>query len=128
MNDRGEDVRVELRGLSAYGAHGVTDAEREVGCRIVLDISFTVTASTAVSTDELEGTVDYGAVAALAAALVSERSCRTLERLCALIADEIEARFEVDELEVRAAKPEPPMKAAIGEVAVVLRRRRPAAG
>ncbi|MDQ3103568.1 MAG: dihydroneopterin aldolase, partial [Actinomycetota bacterium] len=80
------------------------------------------------TTDALEGTVDYGAVAALAAAIVRERSCRTLERLCALIADEIEERFEVDDLEVRAAKPEPPMAAAIGEVAVVLRRRRPAAG
>lgn len=124
MSAESEDVRVELRGLSAYGAHGVSDAEREVGRRIVLDISYTVHESRAVADDDLGGTVDYGAVAELAAGIVRERSCRTLERLCALIADGIEARFEVAELEVRAAKPEPPMAEAIGEVAVVLRRGR----
>jgi len=116
------DVIVELRGLSAYGAHGVSDAEREVGRRIVLDISFTVPASTAVETDDIAGTVDYGAVAALAAEIVTERSCKTLERLCAIVADEISQRWEVSDIEVRAAKPEPPIPQAIGEVAVTLRR------
>lgn len=125
MSGGGEDVVVELRGLSAYGAHGVSDAEREVGSRIVLDISFTVAGSTAVTTDELDGTVDYSAVAALAAGIVRERSCRTLERLCALIADEIEGRFDVADLVVRAAKPEPPMAEAIDEVAIVLGRSGP---
>lgn len=120
----GEDVRVEIRGLSAYGAHGVSEAEREVGRRIVLDIAFTVAASGAVSSDELAETVDYGAVGALAAGIVRERSCRTLERLCGLIADEIAARFDISDLEVRAAKPEPPMPEAVGEVAVTLRRGR----
>jgi len=117
-----EDVRVELRGLSAYGAHGVTEAEREVGRRIVLDISFTVPGSGAPASDEIAETVDYGAVGALAAGIVRERSCRTLEHLCALIADAIGERYEVADLEVRAAKPEPPMPEAIDEVAVTLRR------
>jgi 7,8-dihydroneopterin aldolase/epimerase/oxygenase len=118
----GEDVRVELRGLSAYGAHGVSDAEREVGRRIVLDIAFTVRGSGATATDEIAETVDYGAVGELAAGIVRERSCRTLERLCAVIADAIAERWEVAELEVRAAKPEPPMPEAIEEVAITLRR------
>lgn len=118
----GEDVRVEVRGLRAFGSHGVTEAERELGTRITLDIAFTVPASAATETDELDGTVDYGAVAALAAGIVRERSCLTLERLCALIADEISAHFEVSELEVRAAKPDPPMPEAVDEVAVTLRR------
>ena len=117
-----EDVRVELRGLSAYGAHGVTEAEREVGRRIVLDIAFTVPASGATASDEIAETVDYGAVGALAAGIVRERSCKTLERLCAVVADAIAERWDVADLEVRAAKPEPPMPEAIDEVAVTLRR------
>jgi len=117
-----EDVLVELQGLSAFGAHGVTDAEREVVRRIVLDISFTVPGSGATTSDEIAETVDYGAVGALAAGIVRERSFRTLERLCAAIADQIEASFDVTDLEVRAAKPEPPMPEAIDEVAVTLRR------
>ncbi len=115
-------VLVELRGLQAFGAHGVSEAEREVGRRIVLDISFLVPACTSVSDDRLEGTVDYGAVAELAESIVRERSFRTLERLSAVIADEIAARFQLTDLEVRAAKTEPPIPQAIDEVAVTLRR------
>ena len=118
----GEDVRVEIRGLSAYGAHGVTEAEREVGRRIVLDIAFTVPGSGATGSDELAETVDYGAVGALAAGIVRDRSCRTLERLCAIVADAIAERHDVEDLEVRAAKPDPPMPEQVGEVAVTLRR------
>jgi 7,8-dihydroneopterin aldolase/epimerase/oxygenase len=116
------DVRVELRGLSAYGAHGVSEAEREVGRRIVLDIAFTVVDCGAVDSDELAETVDYGAVAKLAADVVTERSCKTLERLSAIVADELTSSFEVSDVEVRAAKPDPPISQTIGEVAVTLRR------
>jgi dihydroneopterin aldolase len=120
----GADVRVELRGLSAFGAHGVSEAEREVGRRIVLDITFTVVDCGAVDSDELAETVDYGAVAKLAADIVAERSCKTLERLCAIVADELTSSFEVTDVEVRAAKPDPPIPQTIGEVAVTLRRDR----
>jgi len=118
----GSDVRVELRGLSAFGPHGVSEAERAVGCRIVLDLGFTVTDCDAASSDELAGTVDYSQVAALAAGIVRERSFRTLERLAAAVAEEVAERFEVADVEVRAAKPEPPMPEVVDEVAVVVRR------
>ena len=122
MSAAGEPVRVELVKLEAFGAHGVSEAEREVGRRIVLDISFTVPDCSAVGADELEGTVDYGAIASLAAGIVTGTSCRTLEHLCGRIADEIGARFDVRDLEIRAAKTEPPIPESIGEVAVTLRR------
>jgi dihydroneopterin aldolase len=118
-----QPVRVELVGLEAFGPHGVSDAEREVGRRIVLDISFTVPDCNAVAADDLEATVDYGAVATLASGVVTGTSCRTLEHLCGLLADAIEGRFpDVRDLEIRAAKTEPPIPEAIGEVAVTLRR------
>ena len=118
-----EPVRVELRGLEAFGAHGVSEAERQVGRKIVLDVSFTVPDCAAVADDDLDGTVDYGEVATLAAGIVTETSCRTLEHLCGLIADAMASRFgRIADLEIRAAKTEPPIPEAIGEVAVSLRR------
>jgi dihydroneopterin aldolase len=122
MSTGAEAVRVELSRLQAFGAHGVSEAEREVGRLIVLDIAFTVPDCAAVADDGLAGTVDYGVVAKLAAGIVTDRSCRTLEHLCGLIADEIAARFDVRDIEVRAAKTEPPIPEAIGEVAVTLIR------
>jgi dihydroneopterin aldolase/2-amino-4-hydroxy-6-hydroxymethyldihydropteridine diphosphokinase len=117
-----EPVRIELRGLAAVGPHGVTAAEREAGCRIVADLTLTLDACAATGSDELADTVDYAEVAAEVTGTIRERSCHTLERLAAVIADRIAERWSPDRLEVRLAKPEPPMPEEIGEVAVTLRR------
>jgi dihydroneopterin aldolase len=117
-----DEVTIELTGLSAFGPHGVTEAERAVGCRIELDLELTVPGCTATETDELDGTVDYGAIAALATGVVRERSFRTIERLGAVIAEEILARFDVAEVVVRVAKPAPPIPDEIEDVAVTITR------
>ena len=44
-------VQVELRGLSIYTHHGVTEAEQEVGQRLVVDVSFDVPDCDTVLTD-----------------------------------------------------------------------------
>jgi dihydroneopterin aldolase len=120
----GEEVTIELSGLAAFGPHGVTEAERAVGCRIELDIALTVAGCSATETDELDGTVDYGAVASLATELVRERSFHTLERLGAVIAEEILASFDVARVVLRIAKPAPPIPDEIEDVAVTITRER----
>ncbi len=118
----GDEVTIELTGLSAFGPHGVTEAERMVGCRIELDIELTVAGCRATETDELDDTVDYGAVAALATELIRERSFRTLERLGAVIAEEILASFGVAGVVLRIAKPAPPIPDEIEDVAITISR------
>lgn len=118
MSDR---VTVEVRGLETFGPHGVTAAEREAGCRVVLDIAMIADAG-ATATDEIDDTIDYGSVVRLAVAFVADRSFHTLERLCAVLADELAAAFGAGEVEIRAAKPEPPIDADLTDVAVTLRR------
>ena len=63
-HDDGTDssVEIEIRGLSIYTHHGVTDAEREIGQRLEIDVSFDVPDCDAVLTDRLEDTVDYSEV------------------------------------------------------------------
>jgi dihydroneopterin aldolase len=111
-------VGVELRGLSIYTHHGVTDAEREVGQRLEIDVSFDVPDCDAVLTDRVEDTIDYGDVADIVALAATERSYRTLERLCHVIAERLAERYGCESVRVRAAKPEPPLPLAIEEVAV----------
>jgi dihydroneopterin aldolase len=120
----GEEITIELTALAAFGPHGVTEAERQVGCRIELDIELTVEACRATETDEITDTVDYGAVASLATELVRERSFRTLERLGAVIAEEILASFDVARVVLRIAKPAPPIPDEIEDVAVTITRER----
>ena len=111
-------VEVELRGLSIYTHHGVTDAEQEIGQRLEFDVSFDVPDCDAVLTDRLEDTVDYAEVCDIVALAATERNYRTLERLCRVVAERLAERFGCESVQVRAAKPEPPLPVAIDEVAV----------
>ena len=111
-------VEVELRGLSIYTHHGVTEAEREVGQRLEFDVSFDVPDCDAVLTDRLEDTVDYAEVCDIVALAATERSYRTLERLAQVVGERLMERYRCDSVRVRAAKPEPPLPLAIQEVAV----------
>jgi dihydroneopterin aldolase len=111
-------VEVEVRGLSIYTHHGVTDAEREIGQRLEIDVSFDVPDCDAVLTDRLEDTVDYSEVCDIVALGATERSYRTLERLCHVIGERLMERFACESVRVRAAKPEPPLPVAVEEVAV----------
>jgi dihydroneopterin aldolase len=111
-------VEIELRGLSIYTHHGATEAEREVGQRLEFDLSFDVPDCDALLTDRLEDTVDYAEVADIIALAATERSYRTLERLCQVVGERLIERFGSDTVRVRAAKPEPPLPLAVEEVAV----------
>jgi dihydroneopterin aldolase len=111
-------VTIEISGLSLYTHHGVTEAEREVGQRLVLDIRLEVGETDATLTDRVEDTVDYGEVCQLVALVAQQRSYRTLERLCAAIADRLLADFDAQTVSVKAAKPEPPIPLTVDEVSV----------
>ena len=115
-------VTVEISGLSLFTHHGVTDAEQQAGQRLVFDISFEVEDCDATVTDRLEDTIDYSAVCQAVALIATERSYRTLERLCTAVADMLEERFQASGIVVRAAKPEPPIPLPVEEVSVEVTR------
>jgi 7,8-dihydroneopterin aldolase/epimerase/oxygenase len=121
-------VEVEVRGLSIYTHHGVTEAEQEVGQRLEIDVSFDVPDCDAVLTDRLEDTADYSEACEIVALAATERSYRTLERLCHVIGERLMERFACESVRVRAAKPEPPLSLAVGEVAVEVVHDRASAG
>jgi 7,8-dihydroneopterin aldolase/epimerase/oxygenase len=111
-------VSIEITGLSLYTRHGVSEAERELGQRLVFDIAFELDECDATVTDRVEDTVDYAEVCEQVALAAQERSYRTLERLCAAVADRLMDRYGADSVRVKAAKPEPPIALPVEEVAV----------
>ena len=117
-------VEIEIRGLSIYTHHGVSDAEQEVGQRLLLDVSFDVPDCDATVTDRLEDTINYSEACDIVALAATERSYRTLERLASVIAERLAERFGSESVRVRAAKPEPPLPLALEEVAVEVIRER----
>jgi 7,8-dihydroneopterin aldolase/epimerase/oxygenase len=111
-------VTVEISGLSLFTHHGVTAAEREIGQRLVLDVRFDVGEPDALITDRVEDTVDYGEVCQVIALIAQQRSYKTLERLCAVIADRLSSQFGADSVTVKASKPVPPIPLPVEEVSV----------
>src|SRR3954454_4709397 len=115
-------VVVEVTGLSLYTHHGVSEAEREIGQRLVVDLRLEVGDVDATVTDLVEDTIDYGEVCSAVALVAQQRSYKTLERLTAAIADRLIADFGADRVMVRCAKPEPPIPLPVEEVSVELWR------
>ena len=112
------EVTIEISGLSLFTHVGVTAAEREVGQRLLIDIRIDVGDCDATITDRIEDTIDYGQVCEAANLVAQQRSYKTLERLCAAIADRLLERYEAVAVWVKAAKPEPPLPLPVGEVSV----------
>jgi dihydroneopterin aldolase len=112
------EVTIEISGLSLFTHVGVTAAEREVGQRLILDLRLDVGACDATVTDRIEDTIDYGQVCDVTNLVAQQRSYRTLERLCAAIADRLLEQFGTHAVWVKAAKPEPPLAFPLSEVSV----------
>ena len=112
------EVTIEISGLSLYTHLGVSAAEREVGQRLVIDLRLEVGECDATVTDHVEDTVDYAEVCQTVALVAQQRSYRTLERLCAAIADRLLGDFDVESVWVKATKPEPPIALPVEEVSV----------
>ena len=117
-------VSIEVTGLSLYTHHGVGEAEREVGQRLVFDIAFELDDCDATVTDRVEDTVNYAEVCEQVALGAQERSYKTLERLCNAVADRLIDRYGAESVTVRAAKPEPPIALPVDEAAVSVYKER----
>jgi len=102
-------VTIQLRQVSVHTNHGVSEAEREVGQRMVFDIDLVPLECPATGTDELDGTIDYGAVTELLVATATEVSYLTLERLSMVIAERLLDGFPAESVRLRAHKVEPPV-------------------
>jgi 7,8-dihydroneopterin aldolase/epimerase/oxygenase len=112
------EVTIEITGLSLFTHVGVTAAEREVGQRLLLDLRLDVGDCDATVTDRIEDTVDYAQVCDSANLVAQQRSYKTLERLCAAIADRLLSQYDAQAVWVKASKPEPPLPFAVSEVSV----------
>jgi dihydroneopterin aldolase len=111
-------VNIEISGLSLFTRHGVHEAERELGQRLVFDVVFELDQTDATVTDRVDDTIDYAEACEQIALAAQERSYKTLERLCDAIADRLIDHFGADSVRVKATKPEPPIPLPVDEVSV----------
>ena len=123
---RGEngDVIIRLEGVVAHTNHGVTDAEQELGQRMIFDLEMEPFDCAATETDDVSDTVDYGEVTAWLVEWAMATRYRTLERLVTVLAEGLLVTFRLRSVRVRAIKPEPPVPVTMDGASVEVFRRR----
>jgi dihydroneopterin aldolase len=118
----GSRDRISLTGITAFGHHGVFDFERVQGQRFVVDVSCTLDLSAAASADDLEQTIDYGALAQAVAADIERDPLNLIEALADRIAVTCLRNDAVQCVEVTVHKPQAPMPVDVADIAVTLMR------
>jgi dihydroneopterin aldolase len=120
--------RIELRGLRVFARHGVLETERRSGQEFLIDAVLWLDTRPAAATDDLTKTVDYGALANRLVRLAEEPPVRLIETLAGRLAADCLSESLVAEVEITVHKPQAPIAHPFGDVAVVIRRARPAPG
>ncbi|OBH85958.1 dihydroneopterin aldolase [Mycobacterium scrofulaceum] len=116
--------RIELRGLTIRGRHGVFEHERADGQDFVIDMTVWIDLAQAAASDELADTYDYGRLAQLAADIVAGPPRNLIETVGGEIADQVMDDERVHAVEVVVHKPRAPIPQQFSDVAVVVRRSR----
>ncbi|HET7739913.1 MAG TPA: dihydroneopterin aldolase [Mycobacterium sp.] len=114
--------RIELRGLTVRGNHGVFDHERVEGQDFVVDLTVWVDLAVAAASDDLADTLDYGSLAQRAADIVAGPPRNLIETVAAEIAEDVMVDARVHAVEVVVHKPHAPIPLSFTDVAVVARR------
>jgi len=119
----GQTDRIELRGMSFQGRHGVRDAEREQAQEFKVDIEVEADVEKAGRSDQVADTVDYRKLRAIARSVIEGPPASLLETLATRIADQALELPGVAQVSVRVAK-RPASMQPIDSAAVRINRTR----
>lgn len=116
--------RIELRGLTVRGRHGIFDHERANGQDFVVDVTVWIDLVDASASDNLADTYDYGVLAERAAVIIAGPARNLIETVAGEIAEDVMKDQRVQAVEVTVHKPQAPIPHTFADVAVVARRSR----
>ncbi|MBB4929250.1 dihydroneopterin aldolase [Lipingzhangella halophila] len=116
--------RIAVRGLRAWGYHGVLEQERRDGQTFVVDVVLGVDSREAARTDDLAHTVHYGVLSERLVGAVAGEPVALIETLAQRLADTCLAETAVHEVEVTVHKPDAPIPHEFSDVTVTIVRER----
>lgn len=116
--------RISLRGVRAFGHHGVLAEEKRDGQEFVVDVVLHLDLAPAGTSDDLARTVNYAEVGADVVARIEGPSLDLIESLAEQVAGDALARPGVHTVEVTVHKPSAPVGVPFGDVTVSVERRR----
>jgi 7,8-dihydroneopterin aldolase/epimerase/oxygenase len=116
--------RLVVRGIEAFGHHGVFDAERRDGQVFLVDLVLFLDTRMAASNDDLRETVDYGSLVAKVKKAVESDPVDLIETLADRLTGICLADPRVHRTEVTVHKPDAPIEATFADVSLTITRSR----
>ena len=113
---------IRLSGLSFYGFHGVSTAEKETGRLFEVDCELEVDLADAGQSDRLTDTIDYAEVYEVIRETVEGKAFSLLEGLAGRLAKTILDNFPVYRVTLKVRKMNPPIAGQIKFIEVELTR------
>ncbi len=116
--------RIELSGLEFTAVVGVLPEERERAQPLRIDLAVFLELGNAGLSDELDDTIDYGALCDAVVETASSARPHLLERLASLVCDAVVGFDErISAVEVNVAKLRPPVPHSLDSAGVRITRR-----
>ncbi|KMO86217.1 dienelactone hydrolase [Megasphaera cerevisiae DSM 20462] len=116
--------KIVLKGMRFYGYHGCLPEETKNGQPFYIDAVLYLDLSNAGQSDLLSDTVDYSQVYGLIHEIVEQRIYRLIERLAAVIADQLMLQFPFSGVDITVHKPQAPVGGSCDDVYVFVERRK----
>jgi len=118
--------KITIEGIDVLGHHGVDEAERKVGHRVIVDVDMWLDLSGAVVADDIHKTVNYEEACALIERVAGQEEFLLLESLASEIGDRLLEDFDVQEVAVRVRKASLPIATWVTAVTAEIRKSRKA--
>jgi len=116
--------RLAVRGIEAFGHHGVLDFERRDGQVFVVDLVLALDTRDAARSDDLQDTVDYGTLVAKVKQGVETEPVDLIETLASRLAAICLEDRRVRSAEITVHKPHAPVDATFTDVSLTITRTR----
>ena len=114
--------RIFLEGIRFHGFHGLTRMEREVGVRLVVDVSLEMDLETSGRSDSVRDTVDYRKVHKRVVEVGRGSSHKLLESFAVTLLDCLCDEFPAGRITVKVRKETPVLDGIVDSVGVELAR------
>ena len=113
---------IRLSGMSFYGYHGVTSAEKETGRMFEVDCELEVDLADAGSTDRLIDTIDYSQVYEEIRQTLQDKAFSLLEAIASHLAAKLLDKFPTYRVTLKVRKRTPPIAGHIKFIEVEITR------
>lgn len=114
---------ISIKSIHGFGYHGVFEHEAKNGQDFFVDLELELDLSKASVSDDLNDTIDYGALADLVVEEITGVRALLIEKLAGRIADRIKAAHQnIVRVTVTVHKPKAPVAAEVADIAVTISR------